>query len=310
MVALLAIVAILAGTTEVLAAGKKKIVLIAGKPSHGPGEHEHNAGVLLLTRCLNDVSGIEAVAYTNGWPTEANVFDGADAIVLYMDGGPGHLAIQEDRLAQLGAAMKRGVGLGCIHYAVEVPPDKGGKEWLNWIGGYFETFWSLNPNWQADFTGFAEHPATRGVKPFTIKDEWYYYMRFQNEHVTPLLSAVPPESAMKGTDAAHSGNPEELKAHKGMPQIVSWAYERPDGGRGFGFTGAHYHKNWGNDNFRKLVLNSIVWIAKGEVPPDGVQSMVTPEDLEKNLDPKGPKRRAVAPAPPGGVRVVSGEPGK
>jgi hypothetical protein len=29
-----------------------------------------------------------------------------------------------------------------------------------------------------------------------------------------------------------------------------------------------------------------VWLVKMEVPPNGVESTVTPEDLEKNLDPK------------------------
>ena len=33
--------------------GKPLILLLAGKPSHGPGEHEHNAGVQLLAKCLN-----------------------------------------------------------------------------------------------------------------------------------------------------------------------------------------------------------------------------------------------------------------
>ena len=51
-----------------------------------------------------------------------------------------------------------------------------------------------------------------------------------------------------------------------------WSVERPDGGRGFGFTGAHFHDNWGNDNFRKMVLNALVWIAKGEVPANGIES--------------------------------------
>ena len=26
--------------------------MIAGKPSHGPGQHEHNAGIQLLAKCL------------------------------------------------------------------------------------------------------------------------------------------------------------------------------------------------------------------------------------------------------------------
>ncbi|HTH48242.1 MAG TPA: hypothetical protein VMB21_12080, partial [Candidatus Limnocylindria bacterium] len=73
---------------------------------------------------------------------------------------------------------------------------------------------------------------------------------------------------------------------KGEPQHMAWARQRPDGGRGFGFTGGHYHTNWGDDNFRKLVLNALVWIAKGEVPGSGVTSTVTPEQLKLNQDPK------------------------
>lgn len=280
----------LVGTSNSFAADQKKIVLVAGPPSHGPGEHEFRAGSLLLKKCLDGVSSINAVVYTNGWPKETNAFDGADAIVLYMDGGPNHPALQDDHLEQLAAAMKRGVGLGCIHYAVEVPTNHGNTEWLQWIGGYFETYWSVNPTWVGDFKTIPEHPVTRGVKPFTIKDEWYYHMRFQPDHVTPLLSAVPPDSTREHPDDAHGGN-QFVRERKGMSEDVAWVYERADGGRGFGFTGAHYHTNWANDDFRKLVLNAIVWIAKGDVPESGIQSTVTPEELKQNLDPKGRKKK-------------------
>jgi hypothetical protein len=67
---------------------------------------------------------------------------------------------------------------------------------------------------------------------------------------------------------------------------MMWAVERANGGRGFGFTGGHFHDNWGNDSFRKVVLNAMLWIAKGEVPADGIDSVVTPEQLNQNLDPK------------------------
>ena len=60
--------------------------------------------------------------------------------------------------------MKKGVGFGCIHYAVEVPANKGGPEFLQWIGGYFETYRSVNPHWDADFTSFPKHPITQGVR--------------------------------------------------------------------------------------------------------------------------------------------------
>ncbi len=65
-----------------------------------------------------------------------------------------------------------------------------------------------------------------------------------------------------------------------------WAVERSDGGRGFGFTGGHFHDNWSNDQFRKVVLNGLLWLAKVEVPSGGVESTVTQADLDANLDPK------------------------
>ena len=108
--------------------------------------------------------------------------------------------------------------------------------------------------------------------------------------VTSLLSAVPPESTMSRPDGMRSGNPAVRKAVADkLPQSVAWAVERADGGRGFGFTGGHFHSGWSNNDQRKLMLNAILWTAKGEVPAEGVASTVTPEDLTVNLDPKGKK---------------------
>ena len=67
-------------------------------------------------------------------------------------------------------------------------------------------------------------------------------------------------------------------------------YERPDGGRGFGFTGGHSHWNWANDSFRTVVLNGIVWTAGLDVPAGGVPSKTpTLEELEANQDKPQPK---------------------
>ena len=61
--------------------------------------------------------------------------------------------------------------------------------------------------------------------------------------------------------------------------------ENPGGGRGFGCTGGHFHWNWAQDDFRKTVLNAIAWIAKEEVPENGVQSTrPTVDDLLANQD--------------------------
>jgi type 1 glutamine amidotransferase len=272
------------------AADEKKIVFLAGPPSHGPGEHEHRAGCLLLKACLDKVPGITAEVYSNGWPKDAEAaFAGAAAIIVYSDGGGGHPLLQGDRLKTIGNLMNQGVGLGLIHYAVEATKERGEKEFIEWTGGCFETDWSVNPTWKADFKDLPSRQILRGVKPFQITDEWYFHIRFSDDPqaMRPILRAVAPESTMDRPDGSHSGNPAVRESVKrGDTQVVSWSRRRPDGGRGFGFTGGHYHKNWGDDNFRRVVLNAILWTAKVNIPDGGVESQVSQEDLAKNLDVK------------------------
>jgi type 1 glutamine amidotransferase len=237
------------------------------------------------------VPGVTTAVYTNGWPADPQVaFADAAAIIVYCDGGGGHTLLRENRLQTIGGLMKKGVGLACLHYGVEPTKEKGQPEFLDWIGGAFEINWSVNPHWDANFNKLPNHPITRGVKPFQIRDEWYFNMRFREgmKGVTPILSAVPDGSTTNRNDGPHEGNPamREMVA-RGEVQHVAWAAERADGGRGFGFTGGHFHKNWGDDNFRKVMLNAILWVAKVEVPADGVQSKLTPEQLAANLDAKG-----------------------
>lgn len=271
-------------------AADTKIIFIAGRPSHGPLSHEHRAGCLLLAKSLAAVKGVVTEVHTNGWVSDEKVFEGAAAIVVYSDGGGGHPFLSGDRLQKIGALMQKGVGLGALHYAVEPTTQKGNAEFRDWMGGCFETHWSVNPHWDGDFKTFSKHPVTSGVKPFKTNDEWYFHMRFRDDmkDVTPILSAIAPASTMNRGDGSHSGNPAVREAVKsGAPQHVMWTATRPNNGRGFGFTGGHNHLGWGNAEQRKLVLNAILWIAKSDVPANGVESTVTQEELMANLDPKG-----------------------
>jgi type 1 glutamine amidotransferase len=276
---------------------KKKIVLVAGKPSHGFGGHEHNAGCRLLAKALNE-SGlpVEAVVVENGWPKDDKVFDGAAAVIMYCDGGNGHMVLPH--LKEVDALNDKGVGIGCIHYAVEpgdekAKPSSGRPELLKWIGGYFETFYSVNPDWRGTFDKLPEHPVTRGVKPFATTDEWYYHMRFRENMagVTPILSAVPPDSTRKKKDDAHGGN-EHVRADigKNVAEHVVWVSQNDNGSRGFGCTGAHHHMNWWQDDFRKTILNAIIWTAKVEVPADGVKSQRPAAEEYLNQDEKVPEK--------------------
>lgn len=138
------------------------------------------------------------------------------------------------------------------------------------------------------------------MKPFATSDEWYFNMRFRDgmDGVTPILAAVAPEATMNRGMGTHNGNPEvrQQVLEAKQPQVVAWAVERKDGGRGFGFTGGHFHKGWANDNQRTLVLNAIVWSAKAEVPAGGIATKFTDEELAANQDPKGKPKPKPKPA--------------
>jgi type 1 glutamine amidotransferase len=278
----------------------KRIVLIAGKPSHPPGMHEFRAGCLLLQKALATVPGISVQVYDGGWPSKEvdgaraddnAALENADAILVYADGGRNHPAIQGERPALLESLASRGVGLGFAHYGVEVPAGAPGDSLHRWIGGYYETNFSVNPMWAPKFDTLPQHPVTRGVGPFATHDEWYFNMRWPSDaamkaRITPLLVATPSDEVRKGPYVSPRGPYDHIVADSGKAETMMWVYERPDGGRGFGFTGGHTHANWGDPNQRRIVLNALLWIAKVDVPVRGVDDRITADDLTQNLDDK------------------------
>ena len=282
------------------AQGSKKIVFISGKPSHGPGAHEHRAGNILLAKRLNEANlGLEVIVLPeNGYPKDPKVLEDAATVVIFCTGHKNHLL--NPHLEEFDALMKNGTGLVMIHWSTEALRGMPGKKFSEWMGGFCDVNWSVNPHWEPNFRNFPDHPISNGLEPFSVNDEWYYHMRFvaNLEGVTPILSDLPPLKTLKRPDGKRSGNPDVRRAvANGESQPVGWAYQRPDGqGRGFGFTGGHYHASWRNDMFRKVVLNAILWTAHVDVPSGGVPS--TPpgdEEMKQNLDDKSKKGKEKPP---------------
>ena len=261
----------------------RKIVFVAGNRSHGWGAHEFNAGCLLMEAHLKEALGdnVKTRVYKSGWPKSVDSFKDADAIILFMDGGGGHPINRN--LEQVKKEIDRGCGLMCMHYAVEVPVGKSGKALQNWIGGYYETGWSINPHWIAESRLNKNHPITRGVNNFKVKDEWYFNMRFREgkNGVTPILEAVPDDNARSGKSSWPRGPKKHIVEASGKSETLCWSVERNDGGRGVGFTGAHFHSNFADDGFRKLVLNAVAWTAGLDIPDKG---LITHRPNEKELD--------------------------
>ena len=247
------------------AADKAKVVFISGKPSHGRLSHEHRAGNMLLAKALNE-SGlpVEAVVLKDvGYPKDESVLEDAATIVIFCTGHGGH--VLNPKLKEFDALMKKGKGVVMIHWATEAVKGDPGDKFLEWMGGFCDLHWSVNPHWVPKFKA-QKHEIWNGV--------------------TPILTDVPPASTLKRPDGARSGNPTVRKAvANGESQHVAWTYERADGGRGFGFTGGHVHMNWQHDDNRKLMLNAILWTAKVKIPKAGVPSKTpTKEEMHANLD--------------------------
>jgi hypothetical protein len=57
----------LAVSAGAVAAEPKRLVFIAGRPSHPPLMHEFRAGSLLLEKCLQGVPGVVMDRHDQGW---------------------------------------------------------------------------------------------------------------------------------------------------------------------------------------------------------------------------------------------------
>jgi hypothetical protein len=271
-------------TFGVNAAGAEpaRILMLAGARSHSSGDHEFNAGCLLLAKALNEQSGLDVEATViKGWPDDETVFDGVDAVIIYADG----TSVVRNGWEKVDQLAKSGVGLMFMHYAVHPSAEEGERFYRPWIGGAFETGFSVNPHWVADLKTLPGHPVSAGIKdPVRSYDEFYYSIRFPADrgHVLDLVTGTPTKPRIKRIINLWNEN-----GVSGIdkPQTLMWGIERRDGGRGVGFTGGHYHRNWAVDGFRQIVLNAIVWVAGMEVPEDGVKSRsLTEDELNANLD--------------------------
>ena len=255
-----------------------KIVVVAAKPSHKPGEHEFYAGSIVLHKLLQQTPGVFPVLVKDGWPTNPKTFENAKAVVFFVDGGGEQAILKGDHPKEMQKLVDAGVGIVHLHTAIDYPKDFTERA-IGWMGGVYEPKFSKRAHWIADFKEFPEHAITRGVKPFKIDDGWLTNSRFTPElkGVTPLLRTAPPKNPPATTPL-------------GNDAIVSWAYERPNGGRSFVFTGGHLHSSFSQEGYRRYLTNAILWSAKLDVPKDGAPVELDPAELTKNLERKAAEK--------------------
>jgi type 1 glutamine amidotransferase len=249
----------------------RKIVLIAGKKSHGPGAHDYERTMRLFKKMLDNSNVADRVVvevHENGWPEDESTLETADTIVFNTDGRDGAKYVDvpfvlPDRMALIQKQIKRGCGFMTMHFSTFVT-RKEGETVLEWAGGFYD--WEGDdpaaPKWYSQISqgrdlelASAHHPVTRGVaQKIALCDEVYWKIRFRPDErrVTPIWNATG------------------LKHGSEQERVVAWSTERADGGRGFATTVGHAYRLWQDENIRRLFLNAIVWTAKVEVPNGGV----------------------------------------
>jgi hypothetical protein len=262
----------------------KRIVLVAGpvKPRDRSGHHDYAGGCRLLAGLLARIPGVTAELVTDGWPDDPALLEGAAALVFYDKGGgrQGFLASPQ-RVEQLQHAAGAGAGLVMIHQTVGFPADHF-ELGTRLLGGAYASGTSRRGHWRSEHKDFPEHPITRGVTPWRIRDGWLNGIVFNEgmHGITPLL----------WSGRRYGGSPDG-----GEADVVAWAYERPDtwagprssSGRSFVFTGLDAHSAWSHAGLRRLMVNGILWCAGVEVPGDGAPVDVDEATLQACLTPRG-----------------------
>lgn len=256
---------------------KKRIVFAFGGSVHLWGDHENKLMSETLAKLINSSGLATADVFDADSALSYDSLKGADAVVIISEGENRHPF--KDKMEILEKLNKNGTSIGAFHYALDFGSEKESEILGRLIGGFFEQNWSVNPAFQAEFKNFADHPTTRGVKPFEMYDEWYFNIRFPQNgtKVIPTAQTIPPDYTRKKSFGPHSGN-KHVRDNLGAAETIAWISENENGTCGFGFTGGH--ALWGlyNDNYRKLLINSILWIANIEIPEKGVDTTMPPVD--------------------------------
>ncbi|KAF1714625.1 hypothetical protein CSC74_15350 [Pseudoxanthomonas yeongjuensis] len=272
---------------------QKKIVLIGGTPSEGAARHAYPDGVRLLESFLRsapEARGAKIEAFADGWPDDPAAFDGASTLVLYFDGQDKHPLLDAGHRRQFEELMRRGVGLVALHQASTVPVDDTAIGLQRWLGGArFGTFDRSTETVEVQVAD-PSHPSSHGVRGFRYRDEFYPTLRFAKTGVTPILTGTLHVQYRDGASVVED-LPEKT--------TLAWAYERAQGGRSFGFTGAHYLAALDQPMLRRSLLNAILWTAHIEVPREGA-TLSSPAAATRVAE------QAMAAAPPADDSHVAG----
>lgn len=241
----------------------KRLLLLGSKPdSHPRATHEYMQACRIIAKLLQDRGTIQVVVEQadNPWKVGPEMLDGADAVFLFLSEGAKWVSADADRLAAFRRLEERGGGLSCLHWGMGTKDADNVPNFVSLFGGchggpdrkYRYGDFDLHPTPHT-------HPITRGVSPIQVHDEFYFDLKFPVERTRHTML---------------------LEAHiEGHDYPVGWAWERLNAGRSFGFSGLHFHDNWNRIDYRRTVVQGVLWTLREEIPESGLALDVTEADL-------------------------------
>lgn len=262
-IAISATVTALAASEPAAAQRPKRLLLLGqGADGHPPRTHEFFSGLKLLKKCLDRVEGVESTVLDAGepWSEGPELLDKADGAVIFLAEGAKWIHQDQSRLAALRRLAARKGGLTGLHWGIGARDAKHVADFVALLGGCHG-----GPDRRHKVvevrTEIAApmHPILSGVESVAVEDEFYFRLKFAQPpaEVIPVLR-VPIE---------------------GESHVVAWAWERPDRGRSFGFSGLHFHRNWQHAAYRRLVAQGIVWTLNLPIPAESLNVDIEPADL-------------------------------
>jgi type 1 glutamine amidotransferase len=238
------------------AAPKKKALLVGQGPDGHPKEtHEYMAGVRILAKCLAKLPDVEVtvVKAEGAWKEGPDLLSRADAVVLFVSEGAKWIHADAKRQKAFANFAARRGGIVALHWAIGTKDAKPIDGFLKLLGGCHggpdRKYKVVEVEAQlAD----GKHPITSGISPFRVRDEFYYRLKF--------VKAQPGIRQVL-----------QVPIEEGKKETVAWSWERPDGGRSFGFSGLHFHDNWRLLAYRRMVAQAVLWTLKMEIPKEGLR---------------------------------------
>lgn len=258
----LRILFLLVATTLTTFAAPKRLLLVGqSSDGHPPGTHEFMAGVRVVEALLKPFAAeiqTSAVKADEPWPEGPKLIDAADGVVLLVTQGARWMQTDPERHAAFKRLAARKGAIVALHWSIGAQDEQ-------FIAGQLALLGGTRGGPQRRYVvlendvhlGERAHPILRGLGDFRIKDEFYY-----------RLDLVAPNAAF---------HPLLTTPIEGREETICWAWERPDGGRSFGYVGIHFHANWERLEYRRLVTQAILWTLDLPIPDAGVKADVDPK---------------------------------